>query len=114
MDATPPKGASMPTLKNPASTAAVLMLEGEVTIFQAAELKSQLLDDPRPQVIDLSCVTEIDTAGIQLLMQARKMALASQIDFQLLALSPEVTAVFDLLRLHDFFEAQPREGAHES
>ena len=104
----------MPTLENPASTAAVLMLVGEVTIFQAAELKSQLLDDPRPQVIDLSGVTEIDSAGIQLLLQARKMAQASQTDFQLLALSAEVTAVFDLLRLHALFAAPTREGAHES
>jgi anti-anti-sigma factor len=92
----------------------ILRLAGEVSIFQAAILKSKLLDDPRPQVIDLSGVTEIDSAGIQLLMQARKMAQASQTDFQLLALSAEVTAVFDLLRLHALFAAPTREGAHES
>jgi anti-anti-sigma factor len=104
----------MLTSETPVVAAPVLQLVGEMSIFQAAELKTQLLDDPRPQVIDLSGVTEIDSAGIQLLLQARKMAQASQTDFQLLALSAEVTAVFDLLRLHALFAAPTREGAHES
>lgn len=104
----------MLTSETPVVAALVLQLVGEMSIFQAAELKSKLLDDPRPQVIDLSGVTEIDSAGIQLLMQARKMAQASQTDFHLLALSAEVSAVFDLLRLHKFFDAPTHEGAHES
>lgn len=104
----------MLTSKSPNVARPVLRLAGEMSIFQAAELKSQLLDDPRPQVIDLSGVTEIDSAGIQLLMQARKMAQVSKTDFQLVALSAEVTAVFDLLRLHALFAAPTREGAHES
>jgi anti-anti-sigma factor len=104
----------MPTLENPASTAAVLMLVGEVTIFQAAELKSRLLGDTRPLAIDLSGVTEIDTAGIQLLMQAKKMAVQSQSGFQLRALSPAVAEVFDLLKLHDFFEVSADGVHHES
>jgi anti-sigma B factor antagonist len=104
----------MLTSKSPVVAPPVLRLAGEMSIFKAAELKSQLLDHPRPQVIDLSGVTEIDSAGIQLLIQARKMAQASKTDFQLVALSAEVTAVFDLLRLHALFAAPTREGAHES
>jgi anti-anti-sigma factor len=92
----------------------VLVLEGELTIYRAAELKPLLLGDQPPRVLDLSGVTEIDTAGVQLLMQAKKMALQNQQSFQLLALSPSVVDVFELLNLSNFFEETFEGGSHES
>jgi anti-anti-sigma factor len=92
----------------------VLTLEGELTIYRAAELKPLLLSDPPPRSIDLSGVTEIDTAGVQLLMQAKKMALQSHQSFQLLAPSHAVAEVFELLNIFSFFEASNEGGTHES
>ena len=100
--------------QQPGAAMKVLKLEGEMTIFRATELKSLLLGDPRPSVLDLSGVTEIDSAGIQLLMLARKLAVLSQAGFQLQAPSEEVVEVFELLRLTDLFETPIAGGLYES
>jgi anti-anti-sigma regulatory factor len=55
-----------------------LRVEGELTIFRAAELMPVLLASPPHTRIDLSGVTEIDTAGLQLLMLARQAAAEAQ------------------------------------
>ena len=57
--------------------AARLAVEGELTIYRAAELHPALLDAVRTQdapVLDLSAVTEFDSAGVQLLLVARREA----------------------------------------
>lgn len=56
-----------------------LPIEGDVSIYTVGELKSQLLQamTQHPALdLDLAMVTEIDGAGVQLLMSARKQALA--------------------------------------
>jgi len=93
---------------------ALLTLEGELTIFRAAQLKPLLLEDPRPLVIDLSGVTEIDTAGVQLLMQAKKMALQSQATLSLVACSSAVLDVLEIFNLLSYFEVSLVGGKHES
>lgn len=85
------------------SAAPVLRLEGELTIFRAAELKPVLLADPAPQELDLSGVTELDCAGLQLLLLAKKEALAARRDFKLTGHSPSVLEVFDLLNVAGYF-----------
>ncbi len=91
-----------------------LTLEGELTIFRAAELKPVLLGNPQPLVIDLSGVTEIDTAGVQLLIQAKKMALQSQARLNLVACSPAVLDVLEIFNLLTYFEVSLAGGQHES
>lgn len=86
------------------SESRVLRIDGELTIFRAAELKPVLLDDPAPLEIDLSGVTELDTAGVQLLMLAKATALAAQRELRLVAHSPAVTEVFELLNLAAYFD----------
>lgn len=57
--------------------AACLAVEGEMTIYRAAELKPALGDHVRTQdapALDLSNVTEFDCAGVQLLLAARREA----------------------------------------
>jgi anti-anti-sigma factor len=57
--------------------AACLAVEGEMTIYRAAELYPALLDAVRTQdvpALDLSAVTEFDSAGVQLLLVARREA----------------------------------------
>lgn len=85
------------------SNPAVLRIVGELTIFRAAELKQALLRTPAPTEVDLSGVTEIDSAGIQLLMLAKKTALKHQRDFRLVAHSEPVMDVFELLDVARYF-----------
>jgi anti-anti-sigma regulatory factor len=72
-------------------------------VFRAAELKPLLLDAPAPSEIDLSGVTEIDTAGVQLLMLAKQAALARNSELRLTGHSPAVLEVFELLNVAAFF-----------
>lgn len=85
------------------SASAALRIEGELTIFRAMELKPVLLAEPLPQEIDLAGVTEIDTAGVQLLMLAKRSALAQQRELRLVGHSPAVIEVFELLNVAAYF-----------
>jgi len=85
------------------SAATTLQIAGELTIFRAMELKPLLVDNPELQEVDLSGVTEIDTAGVQLLMLAKKTAQAANADLHLLGHSPAVLEVFELLNVAAFF-----------
>lgn len=82
----------------------VFRIEGELTIFRALELKQALLADPAPLEIDLSGVTDIDTAGVQLLMLAKKTAQAARRELRLVAHSPAVIEVFELLNVAAYFD----------
>ena len=92
----------------------VVVIEGEMTIWRAAELKQALLeplDRAGPVEVDLSRVSEVDTAGVQLLMFARLTADARCRRFRVVRQSEAVTAVLALLRLAAFFEGAPPPGA---
>jgi anti-sigma B factor antagonist len=85
------------------STANVLRINGELTIFRAMELKPVLLAEPALTEIDLSGVTDLDTAGVQLLMLAKKTALSQGRDLCLSGHSPAVLDVFELLNVAAYF-----------
>lgn len=85
------------------SAPGVLRIEGELTVVRATELKPVVLSDPPPVEIDLSGVTEMDTAGLQLLILAKREALAAQRDLHLVRHSPAVLEVFDLLNMASYF-----------
>jgi len=79
-----------------------LRIEGEMTIYRAAELKARLQEAQAGAgvfAIDLSGVTEIDCSGVQLLALAGRQAAASQRKLQLLAPSAAAREVLDLLNL---------------
>lgn len=97
----------MASTKKPKGGASkVLRLAGELTIFKAAELMPIMLASPAPQEIDLSGVTEMDTAGLQLLMLAKKTALAAKRELRLVGHSPAVIEVFELLNVAPYFGDQ--------
>jgi anti-anti-sigma factor len=84
----------------------VLRIEGEMSIFRAADLKHALLTalNQGPTLeVDLSAVTEFDTAGVQLLMLTKKAAQSGQRELRLAAHSPAVLEVFELLNLVAYF-----------
>jgi anti-sigma B factor antagonist len=83
-------------------TVACLAVEGEMTIYRAAELKPVLLDAVRTQdspALDLSGVCEFDSAGVQLLLASRLEAARLGKPFAVVAASPAVREVLALLGL---------------
>lgn len=85
----------------------MLQIAGELTIYRAAELKELLLQElaqsSGPLDIDLSGVTEMDVAGLQVLMMAKQAAQGLQRDLHLVNHSPAVVEVFDVLNVASFF-----------
>ena len=79
-----------------------LQISGEMTVHCAQSLYEQwrpLLTDPQaPARVDMSEVTEIDTAGLQLLLLARRTARSQGRPFAIVA-SPVVRSVLELCRL---------------
>jgi len=88
------------------SRAHVLRIEGEMTIYRATELKDSLLQAVAEQAVvevDLSAVSEFDSAGLQLLMLAKRVAQAAQRELRLVNHSPAVVDVLQLFDLAAFF-----------
>lgn len=81
-----------------------LRLQGECTIYSAGALRSTLLGRLQEHAgleIDLSAVTEFDTAGLQVLMAAKNFA---RLGGQSLRLSGHSPAVLSLITLYDLAE----------
>lgn len=93
----------------PASAATrPLAVEGELTIYRAAELKPQLLALPPGEGavgVDLGQVTDIDTAGVQLLLLAHREARAVSRPWRLVAASAAVQEALTLLGLQALLPA---------
>jgi anti-anti-sigma factor len=88
---------------------AAMHIEGELTIYRAAELRINLLgalaDLPEGAdfEIDLAGVSEMDSAGVQLLMAAQKSTRAAQRELRLVGHSAAVLEVFETLDLAAVF-----------
>ncbi len=87
-----------------------LALDGELTIYRAAETRTGLLaaisDSPDGLDIDLAGVTEIDSAGVQLLMAAHRDARARGHRLRITRCNAVVSEAFALFDLHAFFGEQ--------
>ncbi len=94
-----------------------LSIEGELTIYRAAELSAVLKDalsGAGELELNLAAVTEMDSAGVQLLMAAAKTARAAGGELRLVGHSAAVLEVFETLNLAAYFGAPPpaRSAAH--
>lgn len=81
-----------------------IAVEGELTIFTAAELRQQLLDalDIEPGIeIDLSKVCDMDSAGIQLIVATKNEATLRNKYLHFTGHSPAVSQVLALCNLTD-------------
>jgi anti-anti-sigma factor len=79
---------------------------GEMTIYQAMEMKGELLpclDCGAEVEIDLSEVSEMDIAGFQLLLLAKREAANAGKSLRLVAHSPVTLEVLDLLNMASYF-----------
>jgi len=97
----------MPDATRHENGTSLLRIEGEMTIYRALELKPLLLarlEESAALDIDLAGVTEFDTAGVQLLILACKSAQAMQRKLRLVAHSPAVAEVLELLDIAKHFD----------
>jgi len=89
-------------------------VNGEMTIYTCGTLKTRLLEElaahPDTTRLDLSQVVELDTAGLQLLLTARRYASDAGCDLQIANPSRVVADVLELCRL-DALLATPADAA---
>lgn len=94
-----------------------LSLDGELSIYRAAELKDLLLGAVAKAEgaleIDLGGVTELDTSGVQVLMLAKQVAQQRGLELRLQRHSTAVLEVFEMLNLAGHF-GDPLVIAHPS
>ena len=86
---------------NDATATTHVEIKGEMSIFTALTVRQQLLDaleQPGDIEVDLSSVSEMDSAGIQLLIAAKREA---ALHARTLRFTGHSRAVFDLLELYD-------------
>ena len=94
-----------------------LRIEGELTIYRAAELREVLkgslaaVPEHATLGLDLRAVTEMDSAGAQLLLAAQKSAFATGRTLRVTATSAAVDEVLAILRLATQFTATPPSAA---
>lgn len=84
-----------------------LAIAGEFNIFTASDTKSRLLEAIKQAVndieIDLSEVTEIDTAGLQLMVMAKRHAAGHAKSVRFTGHSAAVLQLIDLFGMSGFF-----------
>ncbi len=85
-----------------------MQVEGDLTVRTAASQKPKLLEALRTPYtvveLDLAEVTEIDTAGVQLLLLGCNIAMVVGGALRLTVSSPAVREVIGLLKLEAVFE----------
>ena len=82
-------------------------IEGEMTIFNAADLKKDLLEmlnECQEMELDLSEVSELDTAGLQLLVLAKRESENLKKSLRIASCSGAITAVMELFNMKEYFE----------
>lgn len=86
--------------------AARLMLDGAMTIYNAAEIKDQLmtaLNTASILELDLSHVGEMDTAGFQLLVMAKRESQRLNRTLRITGHSPAAQDVIEFFNMGAFF-----------
>lgn len=84
-----------------------ISLEGDVTIYEAAQvyakLQKQLASACMSFEMDLHAVSELDTAGVQILLSFKREAMATGKNVSLSLHSESVVEVFELFNIaHEF------------
>lgn len=91
---------------NSGSEVGRLTLQDDLTIYNAIESKRHLLDAvsaTQTLELDLSQVQEIDTAGFQLLVLAKREALRLDHSLRIVAHSPAVLEVIEFYNMVAYF-----------
>lgn len=86
-----------------------------LSIVIAADLQSAILaalESAERLELDASCVTEIDTAGLQLMLVCQKYAALNPTKLRITSVSPVIREAFSLAGLNEFI-ADVKEVASE-
>jgi anti-sigma B factor antagonist len=90
--------------------AATVRIEGEIEFATAPRLRAALLDlaqrGASPVVVDLAAVSFLDSAGISLLIQAKKRFAAAGTDLVLRAPRPSVLRVLQISGVAELFQIE--------
>lgn len=92
--------------KSTGNNACLMRPEGEMSIYTAAETKARLmplLEKCTELEIDLSLVSELDSAGLQLLILAKRECAARGGSLHLTGHSRAVLEVLDMCDMNAFF-----------
>lgn len=90
-----------------------LVIEGEMTIWRAAELKPQLLAPLAEHThvdADLSAVTDFDSAGLQLLYLAQREAFRQGCVLRIMTYSHPVSSLIEAYRLPELLRGMVDAG----
>lgn len=82
-----------------------LKIDGDLTIYNAAEFKENMLEfveNFKEFEVDMSAVNEIDSAGIQLLLQFNRKAMQEERHMQLSGCNEEICDLLALYQLQDW------------
>jgi len=83
-----------------------IALEGELTIYEAEQLKDKFLNYAKKHqsiTVDLSKVTEIDTACFQILLAVKREFIAQKKEFILKSHSSAMLEVMQLFNMQNYF-----------
>ena len=84
-----------------------LVFEGDLTIYSVAQIKDEIFADYEKLAdkiaLDLEAVTEIDTAGVQLLLFAKKFFSSVHRSFFISKSNESVDAVLTVLDVNTYF-----------
>lgn len=91
-----------------AGNAAILRVEGDIDLCTSPALRQAILEavkkEMTPIVINLSCVTYMDSSGVATLVEGFQLSREYKGVVRLVGLTERVAEVFKLARLHQVFE----------
>ncbi|KYC29168.1 Anti-sigma-factor antagonist [Sterolibacterium denitrificans] len=93
-------------MSHPENAAKRMIITEDMTIYHAEALKEKLIHGVESSdmlELDLSGVAEIDTAGIQLLMLAKRESQACGKSLNIIAHSPAVHELIDFFNIAGYF-----------
>jgi len=88
------------------SPSVLISIDGEMSVFTIRDIATRLLEPLSNGVgmeIDLTGVTEIDSAGLQLMIAVKKMASDHELPLRFVGHSSSVIRILDLCDLVGFF-----------
>lgn len=92
------------------------LLDGELDVQQAKELRSKVTDELVEEadwfyILDMTRVSYLDSSGLGMLVYLKKEIQRRNGKLSLSGLQESVSNVFRLTRLDEFFELPPKAGA---
>jgi anti-sigma B factor antagonist len=94
----------------------VVTLSGELDIDTVGELREQAQDhlgrgQYRTLTLDLSGLTFLDSSGLGLLLEVRRLALISDVTFEMVNVAPGPARVITIAGLTETFGLPPSDGS---